>query len=77
MSICLEIFVPGWINCLDNYMMKWINQFKFTVFLSVPYNPWRFSNDFHTIACGVSDILFTLDWSKARKKQGKSLTLSF
>jgi hypothetical protein len=55
------VFVPGWISCLDESMSKWMNDNTCPGFMFVPRKPWPFGNEFHTIACGVSGILYATE----------------
>lgn len=54
-------FTASWISCLDESMMKWMNAFTCPGFMFVPRKPWPFGNEWHTIACGVSGILYQLE----------------
>ena len=56
-----ENFIPSWILCLDESMMRWINKYTCPGFMFVPRKPWPFGNEFHTIACGISGILWRLE----------------
>jgi hypothetical protein len=56
-----DVFVPGWISCLDESMSKWMNDNTCPGFMFVPRKPWPFGNEFHTIACGVSGILYAME----------------
>jgi len=56
-----ENFIPGWICCLDESMSKWVNQFTCPGFMVVPRKPWPFGNEYHTIACGVSGVMFGIE----------------
>ena len=54
-------FIPSWISCLDESMSKWVNAFTCPGFMFVPRKPWPFGNEFHTIACCSSGILYALE----------------
>ena len=54
-------FSPGWINCLDESMSVWTNKFTCPGFMFVPRKPWPFGNEYHTICCCVSGILWRLE----------------
>ena len=54
-------FIPGWVNCLDESMSFWSNMFTCPGFMFVPRKPWPFGNEYHTICCGLSGILFDLE----------------
>jgi hypothetical protein len=57
----LEQFMPGWISCLDESMSKWLNRYTCPGFMVVPRKPWPIGNEYHTIACGVSGILYAME----------------
>ena len=56
-----ETFQPGWITCLDESMLACTNKFTCPGFMFVPQKPLPFQNEYHTICCGLSGILFGLD----------------
>jgi len=56
-----EQFEPSWISCLDESMSKWINQYTCPGFVFCPRKPWPFGNEYHTIACGESIILWRVE----------------
>lgn len=56
-----QSFSPGWITCLDESMMVWTNQFSCPGFMFVPRKPHPFGNEWHTICCGVSGIMFAIE----------------
>ena len=53
-----EQFMPSWIVCLDESMSKWINKYTCPGFMVVPRKPWPFGNEYHTICCSETGILF-------------------
>jgi hypothetical protein len=54
-------FSPGWISCLDESMSTWANKYTCPGYMFVPRKPWPFGNKYHTIACGISQILYHLE----------------
>ena len=56
-----ENFLSGWISCLDESMSIWNNKYTCPGFMCVPRKPWPFGNEWHTIACGLSHILFQVE----------------
>jgi len=54
-------FSPGWVTCLDESMSPWYSQFSCPGFMFVPRKPWPFGNEWHTIACGISKVLFRVE----------------
>ena len=58
--------MSGWIQCLNESMSVWLNQFTCPGFMFVPRKPWPFGNEYHTICCGLSGILFRLEIVEGR-----------
>ena len=54
-------FLPSWINCIDESMSKWINEYMCPGFMYVPRKPWKFGNEYHDAGCADSDIIWALD----------------
>jgi Transposase IS4 len=54
-------FSPGWISCLDESMMTWTNKYSCPGFMFVPRKPHPFGNEWHTICCGLSTIMFAVE----------------
>ena len=57
----VENFVPGYMNCLDESMSIWTNKFTCPGFMFVPHKPWPFGNEYHTICCCTSGIMWEID----------------
>ena len=60
-------FSPSWLPCLDESMSKWLNKWTCPGQMIVLRKPWPTGNEYHTIACSNSGILF-----QAEIKEGKS-----
>ena len=54
-------FSPSWISCLDESMSKWVGKYSCPGFCCVPRKPWPLGNEYHTVACGTSGILYALE----------------
>jgi len=54
-------FMPGWVNCLDESISKWLGKYTCPGFMCIPRKPWPFGNEYHTICCGVSGILYAAE----------------
>ena len=54
-------FLPSWINCIDESMLKWINEYTCPGFMYVPRKPWKFGSEYHDAGCADSDIIWALD----------------
>ena len=57
----VENFVPGYVNCLDESISIWTNKFTCPGFMFVPHKPWPFGNQYHTICCCTSSIMWGID----------------
>ena len=53
--------LPSWINCIDESMSKWINEYTCPGFMYVPRKPWKFGNKYHDAGCADSKIIWALD----------------
>ena len=54
-------FRPGYVNCLDELMSIWTNKFTCPGFMFVPRKPWPFGNEYHTVCCCLSGIMWGID----------------
>lgn len=54
-------FFSSWRNCLDESMMVWTNEWTAPGFMVVPRKPKPFGNEWHTICCGETGILFYME----------------
>ena len=79
-------FFPSWITCLDESMSKWVGKYSYPGFMCVPRKPWPLGNEYHTISCGTSGVLYQLEMVEGRdtpkraspkefKKMGKTVGL--
>ena len=55
------VFSSSWISCLDESMSIWTNAFTCPGFMMVPRKPHPFGNEYHTICCGLSGIMFQIE----------------
>ena len=53
-------FKSGYINCLDESMSTWYNRWTCPGWMFVPRKPRPFGNEYHTICCGLSGVLFRM-----------------
>ena len=56
-----EMFIPSWINTIDESMLKWLNEYTCPGFMCVPRKPWRFGNEYHDARCALNDIIWQVD----------------
>jgi len=54
-------FAASWISCIDESMSKWVSQYTCPGFMVVPQKPWLFENEYHSISCGKSNVIYRLD----------------
>ena len=55
-----NIFVSGWVTCLDESMSICHNKWTCTGWVFCPRKPHPFGNEYHDICCGLSGILFRI-----------------
>ena len=56
-----ENFLPGYMNCLDESMSVWTNKFTCPGFMFISHKPWPFGNEYHTVCCCSSGIMWGID----------------
>ena len=57
-----NVFQSSWIACLDESMSIWFNRWTCPRWISVPCKkPHPFGNEYHSICCGVTGIMFRVD----------------
>ena len=56
-----EVFLPSWISCLDESISIWFSRYTCTGWVYVPRKPHPFGNEYHTIVCGESKIIYQLE----------------
>ena len=57
----MEQFTPSWVNCLDESMSTWTNKYSCPGWMFVPRKPWPFGNEYHTVCCSLSGILWQME----------------
>ena len=60
--------MPGWITCLDESMSIWFNKWSCPGYVFCPRKPNPFGNKYHTIACGLSGILFAVEMVEGKDR---------
>ena len=60
------IFTPSWISYLDEYMSVWMKQFTCPGFVFCPCKTNTKGNDYYTICCGESGIIYGGDIVEGR-----------
>ncbi len=56
-----EVFRCSWVACLDESMSIWLNRWTCPGWIFVPRKPWPMGNEYHTMCCGISAIMFVID----------------
>ena len=56
-----EQFTPSWVSCLDESMSTWMNKYSCPGWMFVPRKPWPFGNEYHTVCCSLSGILWQME----------------
>ncbi len=85
----MENYTPGWISCIDNSMIDWLNKYCLG-WMCIPRKPDLFGNEYHTIGNLIkgAPIMFHVElvegkdrpvdpWPKAFEDHGKTVGLSF
>ena len=62
----MEQFTPSWANCLDESMSTWTNNYSCPAWMFVPCKPWSFGNEYHTVCCSLSGILWQMEIVEGR-----------
>ena len=61
-----RVFMPYWLLCLNEYMPVWMNKFIFPGFLLFSCKTHPNGNDYHTICCSKSVIMYVWKIFKGR-----------
>ena len=56
-----ETFLPSWVSCLDESMSKWTSRWTCPGFMFVPRKPWPMGNEYHSICCALSGIMYWIE----------------
>ena len=56
-----EQFPPSWVSCLDESMSTWTNKYSCPGWMFVPRKPWPFGNEYHTVCCSLSGIIWRME----------------
>jgi hypothetical protein len=61
------IFSPSWAVCLDESMSKWLNEYA-PGWMAVGRKPRPFGNEYHTMACAMTHILFWMEMVEGKDR---------
>ena len=64
----LDVFLSGWVYCLDESMSIWTSRWTCPGFMFVPRKPHPVRNEYHTIADGPYGILFGMEIVEGKDK---------
>ena len=64
-----EIFFPCWVVCLDESMSIWHCQWTCPGFVFCPRKPHPLGNEYHTICCAITGILFDFELVEGKDHQ--------
>jgi len=56
-----EVFSCSWVACLDESMSLWLNRWTCPGWTFVPRKPWSMGNEYHSMCCGMTSIMFAND----------------
>ena len=54
-------FSPSWISVLDESMSKWLSEYTCPGFMCVPRKPWPLGNEWHSIYCAQSGVMYAVE----------------
>ena len=64
----LQHFKPSWVSCLDKSMSIWYNRYTCPSWMFMPRKPHPFGNEYHTIGCGLSTIMFAIELMEGKDR---------
>jgi len=56
-----QCWIAGWVSCLDESMSSWTNKYSCPGWVYVPRKPHPVGNEYHTVCCGVSGVMYSLE----------------
>ena len=59
-------FKPSWVSCLDESMSVWTNMWTCPGWMFVPRKPHPMGNEYHSICCGESGIMYAIELVKGK-----------
>ena len=64
-------FSPGWVSCLDESMSVWTNRWTCPGWMFVPRKPHPMGNEYHSICCGISGIMYAIELVEGKDRPGQ------
>jgi hypothetical protein len=71
-----EVFIPSWVSCLDESMSIWTSKWTCPGFMFVPRKPHPMGNEYHSICCGESGIMFDFELVEGKDSYSSSASCS-
>lgn len=62
------VFKPSWVSCVDESMSIWNNRWTCPGFMFVPRKPHPLGNEYHTVCCGESGILWRMELVEGKSR---------
>ena len=63
-----NVFKCGWVTCLDESMSSWLSRWTCPGWMFVPRKPRPFGNEYHTICCGISGVMFAVQLCEGKDR---------
>ena len=63
-----EVFIAAWVCCLDESMSPWTNRWTCPGWVFCPRKPYPFGNEYHTMCCALSAIMFVIDLVEGKQR---------
>ena len=64
----MKEFISGWVICLDESMSSWLNRWTCPGWIFCPRKPHPFGNEYHTVCCGMSGIMFAIEMVEGKDR---------
>ena len=74
-----QAFKASWVSCLDESISIWFNRWSCPGWVFCPRKPHPFGNEYHTICCALSGIMFQIELVEGKdqpKEEKERLTKS-
>ena len=63
-----RIFSSSWVSCLDESMSIWYSKWTCPGWMFVPRKPHPYGNEYHSICCGLSGIMFQVELVEGKEE---------
>ena len=72
-----EVFIPSWVSCLDESISIWTSRWTCPGWMYVPRKPHPQGNEYHSIACGESGIMYRIELVEGKDRPQEKPTENF